>query len=165
MVARVIRLTCTKHTHIPTVVKRMPSVLKLRYFTGWPHRVQYVKPGNAVTKITSRVCFIHSEWKYKEWCEVWWVITTLAAHSRSVFNQSNYAQVYGDEWIVVWILRNCGDEPITQHGEVCSSLHFVDSEVSLGTNALHCPWPHEPGTYPSNVFLQSFFWQYSPICA
>jgi hypothetical protein len=84
MVARIIKLTCTKHTHIPTVVKRMPSVLKLSYFTGWPQRDQYVKPGNAVTGITSRVCFIHAEWKYKEWCEVWWLITTLAAHCQSV---------------------------------------------------------------------------------
>jgi hypothetical protein len=48
------------------------------------------------------------------------------------FNHLNYAQVYGGEWIVVWILRNCDDEPITQHDEVCSSLHFVESQVSLG---------------------------------
>ena len=69
------------------------------------------------------------------------------------FNQKNYAQVHGEEWIVVRILCNYDDEPITQHDEVCSSLHFVEFQVSLGSDALHCPWPHESGTHSSNMFL------------
>jgi hypothetical protein len=41
----------------------------------------YVEAGNAATGIAYRLRFINSEWKYKEWCEAWWVITTFAGHS------------------------------------------------------------------------------------
>ena len=95
-------------------------VVKLFYWLTSPGG-QYVKPGNTGTGMTCHACFINSECKNKGWCEVYRVITTLAAHFQNAFNQSDYAQVYGDEWIGLRTLRNFDDEPITQHKEVCSS--------------------------------------------
>jgi hypothetical protein len=79
------------------------------------------------------------------------------------FNQSNYEQVHGDEWIVVWILRNCDDEPITytarrgvQYLAFCGISSFIRvwcSSLPLATWIRDTLIQHVPLKFILTIFL------------